>query len=137
MAGIAVYATDLHGEIQGYERLLELGSGKNVSAVIIGGDICPFITALGDMAVHQREFMEFYLIPRLREFRRRTKKDVFIMMGNDDLKINLDVMERGEKQGAFKLLDMKVHRIGTKHIAGYTHINEAPFLLKDWEKVPK
>ncbi len=134
MAEIAVYATDLHGEVRDYERLLEAGSGRNVRAVIIGGDISPFLTAIGDIAIYQREFMEFYLIPRLKEFRRKTKKDVFIMMGNDDLKVNLDILEKGEKSGAFKLLDMKAQPLGDIFVAGYSHINEAPFLLKDWEK---
>ncbi len=137
MPDIAVFATDLHGEIRDYERLLEIGAGKNVKALIIGGDICPFLTAIGDIGLYQREFMEFYLIPRLKEFRKKTGKELFIMMGNDDLKINLDMMKRGEKLGAFKLINMKSYKIGDKYIAGYSHINEAPFLLKDWERDEK
>ncbi len=137
MPEIAVFATDIHGEIQDYEKVLEAAGGKNVRAVIIGGDITPFLSVIGDIGTYQREFMEFYLIPRLKEFRKKTKKDVFIMMGNDDLKINSDVMKRGEKQGSFKLINQKVHKIGRKYIAGYSFINEAPFLLKDWEKDEK
>ncbi|MFH0956787.1 MAG: metallophosphoesterase [Candidatus Aenigmatarchaeota archaeon] len=135
MAKIAVYATDLHGEIREYERLLETGSGGNVRAVIIGGDICPFLMAAGDIALHQREFIQFYLIPRLRDFRQKTGKDVFLIMGNDDMKVNRDMVEKGGKECAFSLVDMKAVPLGDGHfIAGYSHINEAPFLLKDWEK---
>ena len=134
MGEIAVYATDLHGEIREYEKLLEAGSGKNVRAVIIGGDICPFLTAVGDIVTQQREFIQFYLIPRLRDFRQKTGKDVFLIMGNDDLKINRNVVEKGEKDGAYACIDMKAVPLGGKFIAGYSHINEAPFLLKDWEK---
>jgi len=137
MPEIAVFATDLHGEIQNYERLLDVSSGKKVGAVIIGGDIAPFLSAIGDIATYQREFIEFYLIPRMKEFRRKTKKDVFIMMGNDDVKINMGLLKSGEKKGAFKLLNQKVHRIGDKFLAGYSYINEAPFLIKDWEKDEK
>jgi Icc-related predicted phosphoesterase len=137
MPEIAVFATDLHGEIQDYERVLDVASGKNVKAVIIGGDIAPFLSATGDVAVNQRDFMEFYLIPRLHDFRKKTKKDVFIMMGNDDLRINSEILEKGEKQGAFSLINQQVCRIGRKHIAGYSYINEAPFPLKDWEKDEK
>jgi Icc-related predicted phosphoesterase len=137
MSDIVVFATDLHGEMQDYERVLDVASGKNVKAVVIGGDITPFLSAIGDMATYQREFIEFYLIPRMKLFRQKKKKDVFIMMGNDDLKINIDVLERGEKEGAFSLLNQKVHKIGRKYIAGYSYINEAPFLIKDWEKPEK
>jgi len=132
--GIVVYATDLHGEIHAYERLLEMGSGKNVRAVIIGGDIAPFLTAMGDIALYQREFFKHYLIPRMLEFRKRTRKNVFIMMGNDDLKVNMGMLEEAEKKGAFKIMNQKVHRIGSKFVAGYTYVNETPFLLKDWER---
>jgi uncharacterized protein len=134
MAGIAVYATDLHGGIMEYERLLTVGSGKNVRAVLIGGDICPFLTAAGDIAQSQGEFIQFYLIPRLREFQKKTGKDVFLIMGNDDVKVNKDLVEKGGAEGAFTPVNMKAVPFGDKFIAGYSHINEAPFLLKDWEK---
>ncbi len=134
MTDAVVFATDLHGEIHNYERLLEVGAGKNVKAVVIGGDISPFLTAIGDVATYQREFIEFYLIPRMKQFREKTGKDVFIMMGNDDINLNMDLLEKGEKSGSFTLLNQKVHKIGDKFIAGYSYINEAPFLMKDWEK---
>jgi Icc-related predicted phosphoesterase len=134
MAGIAVYATDLHGEIVEYERLLEAGSGRNVRAVIIGGDICPFLGTSGDIAQSQREFIQFYLLPRLKDFRNKSGKDVFLIMGNDDMKVNSDMVEKGDREGAFTLVNMKAVPLGKIYIAGYSHINEAPFLLKDWEK---
>jgi len=134
MPEIVVYATDLHGEIHAYERVLEIGAGKNVKAIIIGGDITPFLTARGDIAMYQREFLEYYMIPKLKDFKRKVKKNVFIMMGNDDLKINTDVLEKAEKRGLFKLINQKVYKIGGKYVAGYSYVNETPFLLKDWEK---
>jgi len=114
-----------------------LGSGKNVAAVIIGGDIAPFLTALGDIALYQREFLEYYLLPRLKDFKKKTGKEVFLMMGNDDLKINEEILEKGAGNGDFKLISEKVHKLGSKFIAGYTYVNQTPFLLKDWEKSEK
>jgi len=133
MPEIAVYATDLHGEMRDYERLLEAGSGKNVRAVIIGGDICPFLTAAGDIEVYQRDFIEFYLLPRLKEFKESGKK-VFLMMGNDDLKSNEKLLREGEKQGLFSMISQKVLPLGKRFIAGYSYVNETPFILKDWER---
>ncbi len=134
MQEIVVYATDLHGEIHSYERLLEVAAGKNVRAVIIGGDITPFLTAVGDIAMYQREFLEYYLMPRMKDFKKKVGKHVFMMMGNDDLKINMDVLEKFEKRGLFSLINQRVLRIGKKFVAGYSYVNETPFLLKDWEK---
>lgn len=137
MKEILVYATDIHGDINRYERLFELGEGRNVKAVIIGGDIAPFLNAVGEIAMHQREFLEFYLIPKLREFRKKAKKDVFLIMGNDDFSINLKLLEKAEKDGLLKLLNQKSYKLGEKFIAGYSFVNESPFLLKDWEKKEK
>jgi Icc-related predicted phosphoesterase len=134
MPDIVVYATDLHGDIHYYEKLLEIASGKNIKAVIMGGDITPFLTAVGDVALYQREFLEFYLFPRLRAFRKNFRKDVFVMMGNDDLMINMDLMQKFEKTGIFRLINQKAHRLGKKYVAGYSYVNETPFLIKDWER---
>jgi len=134
MPETVVYATDLHGEIRPYEKLLEIGSGKNVRAVIIGGDVSPFLTVMGDMALYQREFYEYYMLPKLKEFKKKTGKDVFVMMGNDDLKINLEILKKGEKEGDFRLINQKAYKIGSKYVAGYSYVNETPFLIKDWEK---
>lgn len=134
MPSVVVYATDLHGEIHAYEKFLELASGKNVVAGVIGGDIGPFLNVIGDIALHQREFIEFYLIPRIRDFKKKHNKEVFLIMGNDDLKVNEDILEKGEKAGLYKIINQKSYKIGEKFIAGYSYVNETPFLLKDWEK---
>jgi Icc-related predicted phosphoesterase len=134
MPEIAVYSTDMHGEIRAYEHLLEIAAGKNVKAVIIGGDISPFLSAVGDIAIYQREFIQHYLLPRIRSFHAKTKKDIYMMMGNDDLRINMDILEKAEKSGLFRLMNQKILKIGNKFITGYSFVNETPFLMKDWEK---
>lgn len=127
-----IYATDLHGEPELYERLLEEAGKKGTDAVVIGGDITP-VGFLNLFVQAQREFLERYLLPRLRKFK-DTGKPLFIMMGNDDFRINMDVLERGEKQGILKLLNQEIHKLEGFQLAGYSYINETPFLLKDWEK---
>lgn len=128
-----IYATDLHGDPEAYESFLEEAGKKGVEGAIIGGDITP-IGFLGIFVQVQRDFLESYLLPRFDKFRKETGKTPFIMMGNDDFRLNMDVLERGEKQGVLKLLSQRVHKLKGYHIAGYSYINETPFLLKDWEK---
>ena len=57
-----------------------------------------------------------------------------MMMGNDDLRINKDVLDKAAKKGVFKLINQKVYKLGNKFVAGYSYVNETPFLIKDWEK---
>ncbi len=134
MEKVIVFATDLHGEIYQYEKVLEVAAGKNVKALVIGGDIGPFLSVIGDIAGYQKDFIKSYLIPRLNDFQKKTPKDVFLMMGNDDLKMNMKTLEEGEKNGAFRIINQKVYPLGGKYIAGYSFVNEAPILIKDWEK---
>lgn len=128
-----LFATDLHGNPGAYERFLRLAGRKNIDAAVIGGDITP-VGFLGFFVQVQRDFLENYLLPRLEKFRGETGKAPFIMMGNDDFRLNMDVLESGERLGLLRLMSQRVHRIGSRYIAGYSYINESPFLLKDWEK---
>ncbi|MBS3090288.1 metallophosphoesterase [Candidatus Pacearchaeota archaeon] len=143
------YATDLHGGKGLYERLFE----EKADAVVIGGDILPnyvvgtevgFETISNSeyfwlMAGNQRVFLEKYLVPRME--RLKGKKEVYIMMGNDDFSCNLDILEDAERRGIVKLLydkkkeKPKIHEISKDvFIAGYSYVPLTPFGIKDWEK---
>ena len=145
------YATDLHGNKGLYERLFE----EKVDAVVIGGDILPnyvvgteigFETISNDeyfrmMANNQRKFLLEYLVPKFEGIKKKGKKEVYIMMGNDDFSCNLDILEQAEKDGLLKLLydkkneKPKIHEISKDvFIAGYCYVPLTPFGIKDWEK---
>lgn len=135
---IVLYITDAHGETEVYEEFFKLGAGKNVKAVIIGGDVNPFIMGAGEDNIEvQREFLKRYLIPRIREFRKLWKKPVFIMFGNDDFKVNYDLLIKAKKERVLKLLHQNVHKLKGYFICGYSIVNPTPFILKDWEKSEK
>ncbi len=60
---------------------------------------------------------------------------VYLMMGNDDFKINMPLLERGEQKGCFKLLDMKFHKLNNQfNVCSYSYVPPIPFLMKDWQK---
>ncbi len=127
-----VYATDLHGNAEFCEKLLKEAERKDIGAVVIGGDITPF--GGFDVIGVQRFFLNDYLVPRLEKFKQAMGKPVFIMMGNDDFSINLDVLEKAEIKGALKLMHKKVLPLGKFSIAGYGFISPTPFMIKDWER---
>jgi len=124
-----LYVTDVHGDVNVYEKMFELGRQREIAFLVFGGDITSGFDPSG-----QKFFLQFYLIKRLKEFRKQTNKPVFIMMGNDDFASNFRLLRKANRDKIVKLL----HKGGYSHnrffIAGYPYINPTPFLLKDWEK---
>jgi Icc-related predicted phosphoesterase len=124
-----LYATDLHGNRELYKRLLDMGTEDDIKAIIIGGDINP-----GFNIQQQRNFLHYYLIPALKTFRNENNKEIYIIMGNDDFAINMDLLHEAEKSGILKVLHNRVYKIFNMYIVGYSFINPSPFMIKDWEK---
>ncbi len=120
-----IFTTDVHGNLEFFKDVLDRAKKKDIKAAIFGGDICP-LTSMD----RQRTFLQYSLIPLFKKY----KKDIFIMMGNDDFALNMGLLESAEKDGILKLLHMKAHKVGAGFIAGYTCINETPFMIKDWER---
>jgi len=123
-----LYATDIHGDKEAIDRLVEMGKRKEISAVIIGGDITP-----GFDVFNQRMFIEFYLVPKLSELKDHGT-EVFVQMGNDDFGVNMDVLNDAEKAGKLKVTHMKKHSFGGFDIVGYSCVNPYPFIFKEWER---
>ncbi|MCX6818259.1 MAG: metallophosphoesterase [Candidatus Aenigmarchaeota archaeon] len=124
-----LYVTDVHGIVKVYERVFELARASDIDAIVFGGDITSGVNPSG-----QAFFLQFYLTPRLKEFKKQAKKPVFIMMGNDDFEANFKILKKAGKLRTAMLLHRKSYRHKEWTIAGYPYINPTPFLLKDWEK---
>jgi Icc-related predicted phosphoesterase len=124
-----LYVTDLHGMVDVYEKAFELAAEKDVDFLVFGGDITS-----GATPKCQKFFLEFYLIRRLKEFRKKTGKPVFIMMGNDDFALNFPILRKGSRDKMVKTLNRSFYRLSGFTVAGYPYVNPTPFLLKDWEK---
>ena len=125
-----LYTADLHGNENFYNKLFEKGKDNDIKAVVIGGDLCPRggIT-LNDAIKMQKEFIEEFLIKKIEKF----GKDVFLIMGNDDFRINHKILENSGIKNLMPI-HKKMHKIGSKKIIGYSFVNPTPFRLKDWEK---
>jgi len=126
-----IYTSDLHGNKSMYERLVKRASEKDIDAVVIGGDLCPRGgSTLKETVSIQRDFLEKFMIPLFS----RLDKDVFLIMGNDDFRINECVLESSKNKNP-KYIHKKSVKITKKYfIAGYGFVNPTPFRLKDWEK---
>ncbi|MBN2042580.1 MAG: metallophosphoesterase [Candidatus Aenigmarchaeota archaeon] len=123
-----LYATDIHGDKEMIDRLVDMGKHEGIDAVIIGGDISP-----GFDVFRQRMFAEFYLVPKLSELK-EYGTEVFVQMGNDDFGVNMDILHEAEKAGKLKVTHMKRHSLGSFSIVGYSCVNPYPFIFKEWER---
>ena len=79
---VCLFASDLHGRTERYEKLFRLIEDEAPSAVALGGDLLP-ISPLAE------GFIAEYLRRRLRELSSRMKESyprLLLILGNDDLR---------------------------------------------------
>ena len=104
----------------------------------MGGDLLPHVHRAE--RVGQKEipdFMNDYLIPGFKNLRRQmgcNYPEVFVIMGNDDHRIQENAFMEGEKSELWKYLNCSKFKFGPYTIYGYPFVTPTPFLLKDWEK---
>ena len=132
-----IYTADLHGNESFYKKLLNKAEDENVDAIVIGGDLCPKggDTIQGKIN-DQKIFLETFLVKLFKEFKINNKnKEIYLIMGNDDFRVNLNILENSDKGGILKSINKKSIKLNKKfNIAGYSFVNPTPFRLKDWEK---
>jgi len=127
-----IYTADLHGNEEFYRRLLIKAEEKNVDGVVIGGDLCP----KGGIQA-QKIFLEKFMLPLFKNFKQKNKNnEICVIMGNDDFRINLEILEKAEKNKILQSIHKKSIKLNKNlNIAGYSFVNPTPFRLKDWEKL--
>lgn len=132
-----IYSADLHGNESFYKRLLKKAEDENCNAVVIGGDLCPKGgSSVQERVYFQKNFIESFMIPLFKQFKQKNKsKEIYAIMGNDDFKANIKLMEKADKSSILKSIHMKSEKLSRNfNIAGYSFVNPTPFRLKDWEK---
>ena len=130
-----IYTADLHGNEIYYKKLIAKAMEPEIKAVVLGGDLCPRGKGELELAVKiQKEFLEKFFIPEMKKIR----KDVFVIMGNDDFRVNEPILQSQNSSikelNNIKYINRKRANIYTKSIVGYSFVNPTPFRLKDWEK---
>lgn len=132
------FVSDLHGSTLRYELLFREIIRKKPSFVFLGGDLLPHVhrsVRLGQKEIP--DFMKDYLIPGFKNLRRQlgcNYPEVFVIMGNDDHRIEEPAFVEGEKIELWKYLNNSKFKFGPYTIYGYPFVPPTPFLLKDWEK---
>lgn len=133
-----VFATDLHGIEIHFQRLFQYIRSQNTKCLVFGGDLCPggsVYNDFGQIQVSQREFLLGFFLPQLQELNNHLPDlQCLLIMGNDDLRANLDLLEEAEQRNVLQIIHKRVVRIDGFTFLGYSCIPPTPFLIKDWEK---
>lgn len=129
------FATDLHGSVARFDKLLGWICGAAPEAVLLGGDVLPAMGSPGAAAFD--DFAGDYLAPALAQLRQTMGASyprVGVIMGNDDPRAYEERFRELEDRALWVQLHGKVVQWGDRCVAGYAFVPPTPFALKDWEK---
>lgn len=134
----ALFATDLHGRADRYEKLFALVERERPRVLFLGGDLLPHPYAdAARVAGGGPDFIYGVLAAGLERLRGRVGAgypEVLVILGNDDGRFPeaafLDVSTRGLWTYAH---DRRL-RVDGYMVVGYSYVPPTPFRLKDWER---
>ena len=127
------FVSDLHGHKERFENLVSQIKKDEPAALFMGGDIMPHFSRFTDPG----DFFEDHFIPLFRKVREDLGMKypaMFIIMGNDDPRIEEKYLFLGEKEGLWQYIHNRKTFFGKYPVYGYACIPPSPFRLKDWEK---
>lgn len=130
------FASDLHGSLARYDKLVARAAEERPVALFLGGDLLPGAGGTGEAAT-EGGFLLDALAPRLERLRAATAPDapsVFAILGNDDPRIEEEGMRELERRGLLVYLHGRCEPFRDHLLLGYACIPPTPFLLKDWER---
>ncbi|MBZ5587689.1 MAG: metallophosphoesterase [Acidobacteriia bacterium] len=128
-----LFATDLHGHADRYEKLFAAVERERPSALLLGGDLLPHPFAQGGPA----DFFAEVLGPGLTDLRRGLGDGyprVLAILGNDDPRSAARALEDLAGDGLLEHVHMRCVSLGAFAVLGYACVPPTPFLLKDWER---
>ncbi len=129
----AFFVSDLHGNKDRYRELFTRIRRDEPVALFIGGDITPHFARM----ISGEDFFSDFLMPAFRTLRAEMNGRfpvVFIILGNDDPRIEEEYMFQGEQEGLWIYMHNRKVDFGEFTVYGYACIPPSPFRLKDWER---
>lgn len=135
---VCLFTSDLHGSVHQYRKLLQAIVEFRPSAVFLGGDLFP----AGYSRRHgpdetEGEFLSAFLLPELAALRNTIGSDfpeIFLIMGNDDLRGEEEAILDAEAEGYWSYVHGRRRDFQGYPIYGYAFVPPTPFVSKDWEK---
>lgn len=132
------FVSDLHGKISRYEALLKLIKKEKPDFVFMGGDLLPHRNLhRGENQSIEIDFIKDFMVRKFNKLRETLDcayPDIFLIPGNDDLKILFEGIVQGEKTGLWRNIHNQCVAIGKYRFFGYGCVPPTPFRIKDWDR---
>ncbi len=128
-----LFATDLHGRVDRYDKLFAAVEREAPFALLLGGDLLPHAFA----AAGPDDLLRDLLGPGLESLRRALGDRyprVLAILGNDDPRSESATLEELARDGLLEHVHMRRVALGTFAALGYACVPPTPFLLKDRER---
>lgn len=129
------FVSDLHGIMSRYKKLFKQIKEEKPGALFIGGDIFPNFFAVSNKGYE--DFTLDFLIPSFKKLKTELQDDypqVFLILGNDDPKVEEPKILEGQELGLWNYIHEKKVELGQYSVFGYSNVPPTPFLFKDWER---
>jgi len=130
-------ASDLHGNESQYPKLEAHLQENPPDSLLLGGDLAPKTgcSSIEDFILMQRKFF----LERFPQFLRNAKEanpdmNIFAIMGNDDVGVNLDVLQKVDPELAQIIHMTRAQLSDGYEIVGYPYVPPAHVSLADWFK---
>ncbi len=135
---LCFFVSDLHGDIDRYEKLFKAVSRERPEAVFLGGDILPaFWKGRGFPEAWPPDFINGFLAKNLNALRVELKgfyPRIFVIMGNDDQRFNEAAVLDAAVRGVWEYVHNRRVIFRDYAVFGYAFVPPTPFRLKDWER---
>ena len=121
-----------------YQKLFRTIEVEKPRGVFLGGDLFPheFASLKGAEGKHS-DFLVDVIGAGFRLVRGSMGAhypSIFVIMGNDDLKVEESAMKEMEREGLWQYLHMQKTEWTGHTLYGYANVPPTPFRLKDWER---
>ncbi|HSW39355.1 MAG TPA: metallophosphoesterase [Acidobacteriota bacterium] len=135
--GTCFFVSDLHGNNGKYQKLFDVIEREKPDALFLGGDLFPSgLGAIMDVEGHN-DFLEDVFAPGFRRLRENLGPEypaIFIILGNDDARVEEPGLQAHENLNLWNYAHNNCRQWGDFRIFGYSFIPPTPFMLKDWER---
>ncbi len=130
-----LFATDLHGHTDRYDKLIASIIRDRPAAVFLGGDLLPR-SAFSILQSEQDDFLDDYLVPAFTRTRADLGvdyPDIFLILGNDDPRREEEGFVAAAADGIWHYIHGRKLFLRNFPIYGLAYVPPTPFMLKDWE----
>lgn len=131
------FVSDLHGRAARYEKFFRAIEESPPAAAFIGGDLLPHSFLRQALSGIPDDFITGYVAPQLRDLKTKLAgryPDIFVILGNDDPKIDETACEELTGEGLWRYVHNKRVEWGKCAVYGYANVPPTPFAFKDWER---